>query len=365
MEFIKGKELCRAFFEECARPVLEKEFPTLRYSAGLLGYGSDVLGFDDEVSTDHMWGPRFYLFLDVADLVYRPQIFDAFVHAFPYTFRGYSVNFSKPDPNDGGVRCAEPKSSGTVSPLIWIRTIEDYLTEELGLCDFSALSAADWLSFSEHRLLSFTKADWYVDSLNLASVLKPLHYYPDTVWHYLLASNWSLLAEEQAFCRRCGDVGDELGSRLVASRRVERLMHLGFLYCRQYAPYSKWFGTGFSKLPLPKELSVLLKRTLAVHSLDEREEALVQAEQCMAKIHNESGITPPVSTEIGWYFTRKIRTIHPDAISGALCERLRGTELEGVPLIGTLSEVANFTAISNDSAYRKAICGLYKNSTTP
>ena len=80
----------------------------------------------------------------------------------------------------------------------------------------------------------------------------------------------------------------------------------------------------------------------------------------MAKIHNESGITPPVSTEIGWYFTRKIRTIHPDAISGALCERLRGTELEGVPLIGSLSEVANFTAISNDAAYRKAICGLYE-----
>lgn len=38
--------------------------------AGLMGYGSDVLGYDDEISTDHMWGPRFYLFLREKDIAY-------------------------------------------------------------------------------------------------------------------------------------------------------------------------------------------------------------------------------------------------------------------------------------------------------
>jgi hypothetical protein len=41
---------------------------------------------------------------------------------------------------------------------------------------------------------------------------------------------------------RCGDVGDELGSRLVAARLIEELMQ------KQYWPYAKWFGTAFSKL---------------------------------------------------------------------------------------------------------------------
>ena len=41
--FIKGKELCRGFFEQVAKPILDRGFPGLEYSAGLLGYGSDVL----------------------------------------------------------------------------------------------------------------------------------------------------------------------------------------------------------------------------------------------------------------------------------------------------------------------------------
>ena len=73
-EFIKGLELCEKFFNECAKPVIDKYFPDLQYSAGLIGYGSDVLGYDDKVSRDHMWGPRFYLFLSGKDIDKRRNI---------------------------------------------------------------------------------------------------------------------------------------------------------------------------------------------------------------------------------------------------------------------------------------------------
>ena len=77
-EFIKGKELCRGFFTEIVKPILDREFPELIYTAGLLGYRSDVLGYDDAVSTDHMWGPRFYLFLREEDLPQKSQLLNAF-----------------------------------------------------------------------------------------------------------------------------------------------------------------------------------------------------------------------------------------------------------------------------------------------
>ena len=32
-EFIKGLELCEKFFNECAKPVIDKYFPDLQYSA--------------------------------------------------------------------------------------------------------------------------------------------------------------------------------------------------------------------------------------------------------------------------------------------------------------------------------------------
>ena len=60
---MKGLDLCRGFFFETMKPIMDQYFPGLTYSAGLIGYGSDVLGYDDAVSRDHMWGPRFYLFL--------------------------------------------------------------------------------------------------------------------------------------------------------------------------------------------------------------------------------------------------------------------------------------------------------------
>ena len=55
-EFIKGLELSRDFFLDIAKPILDRHYPDLEYSAGLIGYGSDVLGYDDEVSRDHKIG---------------------------------------------------------------------------------------------------------------------------------------------------------------------------------------------------------------------------------------------------------------------------------------------------------------------
>lgn len=122
-EFIKGLELSENFFLEIAKPILDSHYPDLKYSAGLMGYGSDVLGYDDEVSTDHMWGPRFYLFLKPEDVSKRQRIMDTFSETLPYSYKGYSVNFSEPDPNDNGVRHAKLIDSGKVNPLIFIQIL--------------------------------------------------------------------------------------------------------------------------------------------------------------------------------------------------------------------------------------------------
>ena len=46
--FVSGLHLSRRFFQEVVRPLLANAFPNLRYAAGLLGPGSEVLGFDTE-----------------------------------------------------------------------------------------------------------------------------------------------------------------------------------------------------------------------------------------------------------------------------------------------------------------------------
>jgi len=96
--FVKGLKLSALYYERAVRPILESDFPELEYSAGLIGSGSEVLGYDTWQSSDHNWGPRLFIFLsennfeesrDKVDLSLREKL--------PYTFLGYSTSFGKPD----------------------------------------------------------------------------------------------------------------------------------------------------------------------------------------------------------------------------------------------------------------------------
>ena len=62
---MKGLELARKYYEEYGIPMLENEFPeTRKYLAvGLVGSGSECLGYDDKISQDHDFEPGFCIFL--------------------------------------------------------------------------------------------------------------------------------------------------------------------------------------------------------------------------------------------------------------------------------------------------------------
>lgn len=361
-EFIKGLDLCEQFFKEIGKPILEERYPTLKYTAGLIGYGSDVLGYDDWTSTDHMWGPRFYLFIGNEDVGVKAQIESTFARALPYTYKGYSVNFSVPNLEDHGVRIAEFITSGEVAPLIFISTFDEFLKDYLGVSDLELLGDLDWLAFSEHRLLALTSGKLFVDMLDIGKGLDAIRFYPENIKRYLLASNWSLIAEEQAFVKRCDVCGDAIGSRLICSRIAERLMRLCFLYCNQYAPYSKWFGTAFNNLRIDEKIKETLLLALSTDDLENRENYLVKAQALVGELHNDCQITPFVSAEIGPYFGRDIKVIYPDNFVKAIMEKLKNTVFENMPLIGTLSQVGNFTAIYEENRYSNQVKSLYKLS---
>lgn len=358
--FIKGLDLCEQFFSDIARPILDKHFPTLTYSAGLIGYGSDVLGFDDQTSTDHMWGPRFYLFLNNDDIILKQEILDVFSREFPYEYKGYSVNFSAPNIGDNGVRAPEFITHGSVSPLVFIYTIEDFFKEYIGVSNFDNLLNLDWLTFSEHRLLALTCGKIFTDGLNIGEQLKKISFYPTLVKLFLISSNWSLIAEDQAFVKRCSDVSDELGSILVCSRIAERLMRLCFLYCDKYAPYSKWFGTSFSLLPIDASIKSTILNAVKSDTIIDRETNIVTAQKLLADLHNSLNITDFVGVQIENYFGRDIKVIFADKLASETTKKLKGTDLYNCPLIGTMSEISNFVTLSDNPIYNDNIKALYK-----
>ena len=81
----------RAFWEQVAHPFLAARFPeeTAQMAAGVFGYGSEVLGLDDEYSTDHHFGLRVNVLLPGAVMAARGvEIEDALAEGLSAMWRG-------------------------------------------------------------------------------------------------------------------------------------------------------------------------------------------------------------------------------------------------------------------------------------
>ncbi len=90
---MKGLELAEAFFAEKGLPMLQEKFPHLLNSitVGLVGEGSECLGFDDEISRDHDWGISFCMWLP--EDLYKaegPALAEAY-NALDFHYEGFSA----------------------------------------------------------------------------------------------------------------------------------------------------------------------------------------------------------------------------------------------------------------------------------
>lgn len=374
--FIPGLELNRLFYEDVVRPILVDRFPRLAYSAALIGYGSDVLGYDTPISTDHEWGPRLLLFVRDDDYATLAPALDAALRRdLPPIFHGYSTHFSRPDAADDGVRIPQPTTGPTVDHHIQIYTAASFLSWELGITSVESLTARDWLSFPEQKLLEVTAGAVYVDGLGqLGPLRERLRYYPHDVWLYRLSAQWQRISQEEAFVGRCGDVGDDLGSRITAARLVRDLMRLCFLLERRYAPYSKWLGTAFARLECAGALGPQLAAALAAATWRERDQHLGAAYEYVAQRQNALNVAaaqdprssryhgPPLHPGEG----RPYRVIHAERFAGALAAAIRDPDLLDIitssGLIGGVDQFVDSTDILTHVALCRRVSALAAGS---
>lgn len=268
--FIPGLKLSEYFFREAVRPLMDEHWPDLLYSAARLDYGSDVLGFDTPQSMDHEWGPRLTLFLTAEDHEkHQAQIRQSLSENLPVELRGYPTHYGY---NEDRTRAMQAVEDGPVDHLVLLDTVQDFIGDYLNFDPRRQPSLLDWLRFPQQRLRTVASGQVFHDGLGvLNGIQERLHFYPHDLWLYLLAAQWRRISQEEAFVGRCGDVGDELGSRLIAARLVNDLMLLCFLMERQYAPYSKWFGTAFARLACANDLGPIFQQVMEAATWLERE----------------------------------------------------------------------------------------------
>ena len=359
--FIPGRELSRLYYQEAVAPILARHFPSLAHSAALIGYGSDTIGYDDARSRDHMWGPRMVLLLPAAGFDETCKEVDAALRTeLPTIFKGYPTGFGEPDPNDSGVRPMIESEVGPVDHLIEITTLPAYFEKEIGWDTRRHLTTADWLSFSEHKLLTVTSGGVWHDDLGLEAVRQQLAYYPDAIWKYLLACQWARIGQEEPFVGRTHEAGDETGSRILAAKMVRVIMGLAFLLEKRYAPYSKWFGTGFSRLALAPGLQPSLDGALDAADYPTREAHLCAAYETCARAFNALGLIPPVPETVEYFFSRPFKVIRGGNIADALFASIEDPSVRSLPgLIGSINQFSDSTDLLESVPLNKAVRGLY------
>jgi hypothetical protein len=363
-DFIPGLELSRLFYEEAVRPILDARFPGLAHAAALLGSGSEVLGFDTEMSTDHGWGPRFDLFLREEDhAALRARVDEALRNELPTEFRGYPTSFTEPDPTDNGTQHLERKDTGPVNHRVWVATARDFFLNYLNFDVAQEIEPADWLTFPEQKLRTVASGAVFHDRVGLADVRERFNYYPRDVWLYLLACGWARVGQEEHLMGRAGMVGDETGSALIGARLVRDLMRLCFLMERAYAPYPKWFGTAFARLDCARELSPPLRSALLAETWRERETHLADAYRLVAAMHNALGLTGPMPTEPRDFFGRPFRVIELNGFAAALLARVedeRVRRIAGRRPIGSIDQFSDSTDLISHPEWRTILRRLYE-----
>jgi Domain of unknown function (DUF4037) len=341
--FVPGLELAGAFYAEAIAPLLSD----VEHSAALLGWGSDVLGFDTERSTDHGWGPRLQVFVEAGDV---ERVRTTIEKALPEEFLGWPTRFGWDEV--------------AVSHHVEVSTLGGWLHERIGFDAREGVSVRRWLATPQQRLLELTAGGVFHDPRGELTALRgALAWYPDDVWLWLLACQWRRIDQEEPFPGRAAEVEDELGSRVIAARLVRDVMRLAFLLERRYAPYSKWLGTAFARLDAAAALRPALLDVLGARDFASREDALVAAVEEAAARHNALALTEPVDTAVRLFHTRPFRVLGSARFVDACLERVTDPWLKSLPLIGGIDQFADSTDALEDPAFYTAAASLYRESS--
>jgi hypothetical protein len=338
--FLPGSDLSAAFYFEVVRPLVGGQ----PHAAALLGWGSDVLGYDTERSTDHGWGPRLVVFLDGADAL--DELRESLDSRLPETFKGWPVRFGW--------------DQTKVTHHVTVTTLSSWLLLYLGVDPTAGMCAQDWLLTPQQRFLGVVAGAVHADDTGaLAQVRTTLSWYPDQVWRWLLACQWHRVAAEEALVARAAEVDDNLGSQVAAARLVRDMMRLALLMDCRYAPYQKWLGSAFARGRHHDNLPSHLADALNASDAGAREAALAWAYTALAGRHNETELTNPLDPGTGSYHDRPARVLMADRFTEACLATVDDSELRELPLIGSVDQLVDNADVLQDPGLYRQLAALY------
>jgi hypothetical protein len=335
-----GLDLARAYYEQVVGPLLLGRWPGLPHAAARIGDGSEVLGFDDEMSRDHDWGLRLTLLVDEEHVIPVDRFLAS---SLPETFLGLPTRF-------GLTRSAESRHR------VDVQSPGSFVEGRLGVDSDKELSAASWLSMTGQALAEVTAGEVFLDSDGeLTRIRRTLSWYPHDVWLHVVAADWYRVSEELPLLGRAGYVGDDAGSRILAGRLCGMLMHLGFMIARRWPPYPKWLGRAFAALPVATAALPTMQEALATDGWQARQIAVAQAARTLYAAQRATSAPCIADDPIEPFFDRPFLGVRP-AVIGTLRAAVTDAAVRAIPQqFGAIEQIVDNVGVLTVPAARLAV----------
>ena len=253
---ISGLDLSEAYYNEYGRSMIEEGFPEYqRYMAvGLVGEGSDCLGFDDDKSESHDFGPGFCIWLpDEIDQSIGWKLRDAY-EKLPRTFLGKH-------------RMETAEGRGRVG----VFSIEEFYRKYIGCRDIPG-TAVEWLLVPETSFATATSGRVFEDHLGEFTRIRQglLEFYPRDILLKKLAARMAMMSQSGQYnYERCMKRNDYAAAYLCCGEFIRNTVSLVYLLNGRYMPFYKWMFRGLEQLKAMSGIKQMLERLAALPDLPE------------------------------------------------------------------------------------------------
>ena len=256
---------------------------------GLVGQGSECFGFDDEISTDHDFGPAFCIWLNQQDFQTIGFKLMMDYDKLPKEFMGVPARIVT---TNGGGRVGVHETGMFYQNFIGNKKAPENLLE--------------WLYIPEGYLATVTNGKVFVDNLGEFSEIrgKLLEFYPEDVRKKKIAARAAVMAQSGQYnYARLMKRGEYVGACLALSEFVKTTISMVHLLNKKYMPFYKWSFKSMTTLPKLKEVQEKIQllatmdfqqgvwegteKDAYVHTLNTNDKKVVLIEEICASIVKE------------------------------------------------------------------------------
>lgn len=237
-----GMELARRLWEQAGKPMLQSRYPDYaeRIAVGLVGYGSECFGFDDALSRDHDFAPRFCLWITDEDYAAIGTALQEDYERIAHAWRSEHSSADLPDSP------TTPRAQGTMRRDGVFR-IGDFFETLTGYREAPPQDAPhEWLALDESTLATATNGRVFADALGaFSSTRQGFTFMPEDVRLSLISRRLGMLSQAGQYnLPRMLQRGDGAAAMTSIHEFAQAAISLVFLVNNPvsvgYAPYYKW-----------------------------------------------------------------------------------------------------------------------------